>query len=56
MDKTHRRLQEIAGHLEAITEEMQENKIRVLQGTLLRFYSEEIKELVDEMKALLGLT
>lgn len=53
MNKTHQRLLEIAGHLEAITEEMQENKVIVMQGTLLRFYAKEIKELSDEMLGLL---
>ena len=56
MNKTNIRLMEIAEHLDAITEEMKANKVLVMEGTLLRFYAEEIKELAEEMKGLLGST
>ena len=54
MDKTTRRLLEIAGHLEAIIETMKGNEMAIIDGVVLQFYADEISELVDEMKVLLG--
>ena len=55
MDITNLRLLEIAGHLDAILEQMKENKADSLQGTTLTLYAVEIEELAIEMKGLLDL-
>ena len=54
MDKTIRRLMEIAGHLDAITEEMREDRPDHIQAGLIKLYAIEIKLLVEEMKGLLN--
>jgi len=56
MNKINTRLMEIAGHLDAITEQMKANKADALQGSQLTLYVVEIEELAEEMKGLLDLT
>ncbi len=53
MDKTNRRLLEIAGHIDAITEQMKADNESVVKAVLLGLYAVEIKVLVVEMKTLL---
>ena len=55
MDKINIRLMEIAGHIDAITEQMKEDSESLIKATILDLYAIEIEELVDEMKTLLGL-
>ena len=55
MDKTDRRLMEIVGHMEAITEQMKEESESLIKASILDPYAVEIDELVAEMKILLGL-
>ena len=56
MDETSIRLMEIAGHMDAITEQMKEDRDSVIKNMLLERYAIEIERLVIEMKTLLGLS
>ena len=53
MDETNRRLLEIAGHIDVITEQMKADSESVVKAVLLGLYAVEIKTLVVEMKTLL---
>ena len=46
---------EIAGHFDAISEQMKENKADALQGLQLTLYAVEIEELAQEMNDLIDL-
>lgn len=56
MDKTDLRLLEIAGHLDAIAEQMKADSQIPVKIILNSFHAEEIKELADEIKGLIEPT
>jgi len=55
MDEAACRLMEIAGHMDAITEQMKEDSESLIKAAILKHYAVEIDGLVFEMKKLLSL-